>query len=82
MSTTYSLYHDLTELLVKQLENRSSYRYLNIDETGFAYVLTRRNCPSNYNFEFINGLVSDSSGFTPLPTTASTIATHTEKCHN
>ena len=69
MST--SSYQELTELLVKQLENRSSYRLLNIDETGYAYVLTRRNCP-NYNFEFINGLVSsDSSGFTP-PTTAST----------
>ena len=68
MSTTYSLYHDPTEL-----ENRSSSRYLNIDETGFAYGLTRRNCPSNYNFEF-----------TPLPTTtaSTTIATHTEKCHN
>ena len=70
MST--SSYQELTELLVKQLENRSSYRLLNIDETGYEYyVLTRRNCP-NYNFEFINGLVSsDSSGFTP-PTTAST----------
>ena len=70
--STYSLYHDLTELLVKQLENRSSYRLLNIDETGYEYyVLTRRNSP-NYNFEFINGLVSsDSSGLTP-PTTAST----------
>ena len=56
MST--SSYQELTELLVKQLENRSSYRLLNIDETGYEYyVLTRRNCP-NYNFEFINGLVS------------------------
>ena len=65
-------YHDLTEKLVKQLKNKSIYRLLNIDETGYEYyVLTRRNCP-NYNFEFINGLVSsDSSGFTP-PTTAST----------
>ena len=79
MSTSYQ---DLIELFVKQLENQSIYRLLNIDETGYEYVLTRRNCP-NYNFEFINGLVSsDSSGFTPLPTTASTIATHTEKCHN
>ena len=67
-----STYQDLTKLIVKELQSKQIYRLLNIDETGYEYVLTtRRNCP-NYNFEFTNGLVSsDSSGLTP-PTTAPT----------
>ena len=60
-TTSYSLYSDPTEL-----ENRSSSRYLEIDETGFAYglPLRRRNCSCNYrpNFEF-----------TPQPTTTASI---------
>ena len=78
-TTSYSLYHDPTEL-----ENRSSSRYLEIDETGFAYglPLTRRNCSSNYNFEF-TPLPTTTASTTIATTTASTtIATHTEKCHN
>ena len=70
-----STYQDLTKLIVKDLQSKQIYRLLNIDETGYQYVLTTstviRNRP-NYNFEFTNGLVSsDSSGLTP-PTTAPT----------
>ena len=36
MSTSYQ---DLTELLVKQLENKSIYRLLNIDETVYFHLV-------------------------------------------